>query len=53
MGNFESLQKIIQYRYRNIDILRGLIMILMAIDHCFLTIYQDGHPIFAPLDLHY
>jgi uncharacterized membrane protein len=41
MGNFESLQKIIQYRYKNIDILRGLIMILMAIDHCFLTIYQD------------
>ena len=40
MGKFESLQKIIQYRYRNIDILRGLIMILMAKGHCYSTIYQ-------------
>jgi uncharacterized membrane protein len=40
MGNFESLQKIIQYRYRNIDILRGLIMVLMAKGHCYSTIYQ-------------
>jgi len=40
MGKFESLQKIIQYRYRNIDILRGLIMVLMAKGHCYSTIYQ-------------
>jgi uncharacterized membrane protein len=40
MGNFESLQKIIQYRYRNIDISRGLIMVLMAKGHCYSTIYQ-------------
>jgi uncharacterized membrane protein len=40
MGNFVSLQKIIQYRYRNIDILRGLIMVLMAKGHCYSTIYQ-------------
>jgi uncharacterized membrane protein len=40
MGKFESLQKIIQYRYRNIDILRGLIMVFMAKGHCYSTIYQ-------------
>ena len=40
MGKFESLQKIIQYRFRNIDILRGLIMVLMAKGHCYSTIYQ-------------
>jgi len=51
MGKFESLQKIIQYRYRNIEILRGLIMILMAIDHCFLTIYQDHFGEFWNSDL--
>jgi len=51
MGKFESLQKIIQYRYRNIDILRGLIMILMAIDHCYLTIYQDHFGEFWNSDL--
>jgi len=40
-----------QNRFNNIDILRGLIMILMAIDHCYLTIYQDHFGEFWNSDL--
>ena len=40
MGNFEFTTMSNQNRFNNIDIVRGLIMILMAIDHCYLTIYQ-------------
>ena len=32
-----------QHRFQNIDILRGLLMIIMAIDHCYLFIYQNHY----------
>ena len=32
-----------QHRFQNIDILRGLLMIIMAIDHCFLIFYQTHY----------
>jgi len=51
MGNFELITMSNQNRFNNIDILRGLIMILMAIDHCYLTIYQDHFGEFWNSDL--
>lgn len=33
----------IQHRFQNIDIMRGLLMIIMAIDHCFLIFYQTHY----------
>jgi uncharacterized membrane protein len=32
-----------QYRFQNIDILRGLLMVIMAIDHSFLFIYKTHY----------
>lgn len=32
-----------QHRFQNIDILRGLLMIIMAIDHCYLFFYQTHY----------
>lgn len=32
-----------QKRFQNIDILRGLLIIIMAIDHCYLFIYQTHY----------
>ena len=32
-----------QKRFQNIDILRGLLMIIMAIDHCYLFFYQTHY----------
>jgi uncharacterized membrane protein len=32
-----------QKRFHNIDILRGLLMIIMAIDHCYLFVYQTHY----------
>lgn len=32
-----------QKRFHNIDILRGLLMIIMAIDHCYLFFYQTHY----------
>jgi uncharacterized membrane protein len=51
MGNFELTIMSIQNRFNNIDNLRGLIMILMAIDHCYLTIYQNNFAEFWNSDL--
>jgi uncharacterized membrane protein len=51
MGNFEFTTMSNQNRFNNIDILRGLIMILMAIDHCYLTIYQNHFGEFWDSDL--
>ena len=32
-----------QQRFQNIDILRGLLMVIMAIDHCFLFFYKTHY----------
>lgn len=32
-----------QHRLQNIDIMRGLLMIIMSIDHCFLIFYQTHY----------
>ncbi len=32
-----------QHRFQNIDIMRGLLMIIMAIDHCYLFFYQTHY----------
>lgn len=32
-----------QQRFLNIDILRGLLMVIMAIDHCFLFVYKTHY----------
>ena len=32
-----------KHRFHNIDILRGLLMIIMAIDHCYLFFYQTHY----------
>jgi uncharacterized membrane protein len=32
-----------QLRFQNIDIIRGLLMVIMAIDHCFLFIYKTHY----------
>ncbi len=32
-----------QLRFQNIDILRGLLMVIIAIDHCFLFIYKTHY----------
>ena len=32
-----------KHRFHNIDILRGLLMVIMAIDHCYLFFYQTHY----------